>query len=655
MDFTGDPESTQSPFGPLKVALESRTLESAKKLKNIEQDGSFTFAEERTEADDLNETLARIWTEYPEGLLDLTEANLEKKPLDEPAVDEEPEDGMDVDSKDPAGLMKWEDMVKLRESVGMQLNNARNELWFILELAKTLAASSSFPSNPPAPPVESTVTLSSSKKATKVKQAAKTEESTTPSVPGNGDAPIFPPGTMSMTPFRPSLPTHLEIIRDMELALAAKQSTLEQCEKLIDSAVDEFNKQASASQTFWRDIRQLKDGTDGRGQWAIVPKPDFSKILGITESARDVVIPYAIDEAPASARARCLAAFDLDPSVAEPMTFGARGGRVLQIKVTDSTGAMWTSSAGSSTKSSESLAEIQQAQIEAFDEDLYNEIRDDISRRPGASLDSSSCTLSYSDLRIAFEMVPAKKTNNVPEGHPIANLLLQSCRISLLNILRLRKRRLTSQAGSRPSSVLTSVLQVVRFMDTEQKARNVLTRTCRMLNRSGTEAKVVERNDLAHLNGGQRVNQLLQGDSDYSCIGNVLTLDISGCLGMSVTLSATAPLQVTTSQATFPLVDVNDLADVIAEDLVHQLLILIESALRRKVVAEHRSSVFLDVLEGAVVLPANRAIHVSVSPTFDALRVTLSEDSAVVESASDFDSDTGKTLFSWLDTVAAKV
>ena len=51
----------------------------------------------------------------------------------------------------------------------------------------------------------------------------------------------------------------------------------------------------SASDAFWTDIRRLNEGIKGRGQWAVVPKPDFGRVSD-GQKAKDVIIPYAIDE-----------------------------------------------------------------------------------------------------------------------------------------------------------------------------------------------------------------------------------------------------------------------------------------------------------------------------------------------------------------------
>ena len=83
-----------------------------------------TFADSSSHSKDstveLNRTLERIWNEYPDGFLDIKEADIAAKPQEDNALvpDENLEDEPDAG---PSGMMKWEDMAKLRESVGVQL------------------------------------------------------------------------------------------------------------------------------------------------------------------------------------------------------------------------------------------------------------------------------------------------------------------------------------------------------------------------------------------------------------------------------------------------------------------------------------------------------------------------------------------------------
>jgi hypothetical protein len=165
-------------------------------------------------------------------------------------------------------------------------SEARNELWFVLELAKTLGQSSSFTTAPPTDHPK------------RKKIPPKIEDVKIP------DPPILPPGTYTATPSLPTStssgrPLHARVL-DLELALAAKHQALDDCSALIDSAVEELQIMADAGDRFWRDVRALREGG-----WAIVPKPDFGRT---GEKAKDVIIPYAVDEGMSSVR------FDALPS-----------------------------------------------------------------------------------------------------------------------------------------------------------------------------------------------------------------------------------------------------------------------------------------------------------------------------------------------------
>lgn len=176
-----------------------------------------------------------------------------------------------------------------------QLSDARNELWYVLELAKTLSQSSSFTTHPP-----STTAPTATPKKVKGKGANKPAEPdvkpTTLAATLPGGPPVLPAGTYSVTPSLPlARPTHLQVY-ELELALGAKQQALDECSAMIDSAVDELQSMAESGDTFWSQVRTLKNGTRGRGRWAVVPKPDFGRAMADGEKARDVIIPYAVDE-----------------------------------------------------------------------------------------------------------------------------------------------------------------------------------------------------------------------------------------------------------------------------------------------------------------------------------------------------------------------
>ena len=163
-------------------------------------------------------------------------------------------------------------------------SQSRNELWFVLEMAKSLHLSSSYSNT--APPAPTIIPRANPPKPKPVLDKP---------IDKSNDPPILPPGTFGTTPSKP--PTRLLVneVIELETALAAKQAALEQCGLLIDSAVDELTNMSAAGDQFWQDVTRLKQGRKGRGQWAIVPKPDFGGVAP-GQKAKDIIIPYAIDE-----------------------------------------------------------------------------------------------------------------------------------------------------------------------------------------------------------------------------------------------------------------------------------------------------------------------------------------------------------------------
>ncbi len=162
-------------------------------------------------------------------------------------------------------------------------SNARNELWFALELAKTLSLSTDSSIHPPSDG------LPNLKKA-KVKDSKEEHKPGTAKVE---DAPILPGGTFTTTQAVKSDRTTASEIQEIELALSAKRQAIEDCSALIDAAVEELQAMASGGDKFWDGVRKLQDGENGRDQWVVLPKPDFART---GEKAQDIVVPYAMDE-----------------------------------------------------------------------------------------------------------------------------------------------------------------------------------------------------------------------------------------------------------------------------------------------------------------------------------------------------------------------
>ena len=260
----------------------------------------------------------------------------------------------------------------------------------MLELAKTLSQSSYFTTQPPSVSV-----LAPTPKKGKNKGAnkpAKADEKAPPTLhPALGEPPVLPPGTYSTTATSPTADLSHSAALDLEMALAAKQQALEECSTMIDAAVEELQLMAQGGDQFWGQLRSLKNGSRGRGRWAVVPKPDFARSMAKGERARDVIIPYAVDEgewmvfpatyplrcsaAAPTTRARCLAAFDLDPSKKDALTFGARIHLRLRVTHTDSMGSTSSSLAPFLRDTEDVHAMMDAAQLEAFEEDVFNEVR----------------------------------------------------------------------------------------------------------------------------------------------------------------------------------------------------------------------------------------------------------------------------------------
>ena len=189
----------------------------------------------------------------------------------------------------------------------------------MLELAKTLAASTGFSIDPPEDLVPSRDASKKQKRLSSAKQAPQTSDAaqTAASLLQQGvEPPVLPLGTYSATPAALSSGNHNYAAETyaLQVALAAKEQAVMECEALIDAAVEELQVMGEAADGFWESVRALQNGQasgaqagnskrgSGSGQWAILPKPDFGGVMREGELARDVVIPYALDEGMLGAR-----------------------------------------------------------------------------------------------------------------------------------------------------------------------------------------------------------------------------------------------------------------------------------------------------------------------------------------------------------------
>lgn len=79
--------------------------------------------------------------------------------------------------------------------------------------------------------------------------------------------------------------------------------------------------------------------------------------------------------APASLRARCLAAFDLDPSKEEALAFGARSHLRLRITIDDGISTTASRLVNAPIDLTDVRGMMELVQLEAFEEEVFGEVR----------------------------------------------------------------------------------------------------------------------------------------------------------------------------------------------------------------------------------------------------------------------------------------
>lgn len=109
--------------------------------------------------------------------------------------------------------------------------------------------------------------------------------------------------------------------------------------------------------------------------------------------------------APSGTRARCLAGFDLDPTKKDGLTFGDRHHLRLRATLRDDSGAVISSTPVKVEDQSDVRAMMEAAQMEAFDEDLFNEIRFAAARIPKNETEPQRVSFPVADKILSFELV----------------------------------------------------------------------------------------------------------------------------------------------------------------------------------------------------------------------------------------------------------
>lgn len=121
----------------IRLSIDAYTLDRAagkQRVRSIEQDGTLVYAtpyvrgkggadSRKPAGAEFADEVERLWTEYPDGLLDITEGQLEALPAEDEAVKKPRDEVVDKEEeeRDPGRLMTAEEMEALRSEVFLQL------------------------------------------------------------------------------------------------------------------------------------------------------------------------------------------------------------------------------------------------------------------------------------------------------------------------------------------------------------------------------------------------------------------------------------------------------------------------------------------------------------------------------------------------------
>ncbi|BEI81361.1 hypothetical protein CcaverHIS002_0205210 [Cutaneotrichosporon cavernicola] len=610
----GEPSGT-SRFADVKLSVDAYTLDAAsgkRRLRDIEADGNLVFEEPKPPRTKATEELHRVWNLYPGGMPELREADLLAADPSTEYKEEVKEEEKAGDSREAGTLMSPEEMEDLRSAVVLDLNSARNELWWVLELAKALASSASFAADPPPEPISAPGLQR--KKALPPKPAAVPIMTPAPGAKTDDVPPVLPPGTYTSTPAAaPERPAAV-VAHELELALSAKAAALDECAALIDAAVDELRLMNDTGERWSAEIRALR--------------------LGEGESAKDVVIPYALDEAPSSVHARSMAAFDLDPRK-DDLAFGARSYYRLRVVFrTGGTGGPQTASLAynSNSESGTAAEALAAAQLETVDEELFNELRVEAQRLDVALVEPQNISIRVGKDKLSFQLYDSRAPPDDLPTTARCDALLAGARLGLLHKYQRRKQKLIDNPPrAEPEHPFAAACRTVGPM---------LRGFEDALKSAGRRAKLVERYSACE--GPDAVVRLLAARSKVDVLGAVYTLEIEDCPGLTVTVTAPAVLSVTTPRATFPMRDLEGLAPLAADAISAQLSSLAFPSVRDGAGGE--GAVFFDELDEVVIAGAFGPLSITLPAPYD--RVCASVEGTSVAA---YDSaEAAQSLEEWL-------
>ncbi|GMK54229.1 hypothetical protein CspeluHIS016_0108150 [Cutaneotrichosporon spelunceum] len=643
----GSGEPSASPFRDIRLSADTYTLDVAsgkRRLRDIEPDGNLVFEEPKTPQTKATEELNRIWSLYPGGMPELREADLRAADPSTEYKEEEKAEEKTSDAREAGTLMSPEEMEDLRSNIVQDLNSARNELWWVLELAKTLSSSASFTADPPPEPISAPGPQR--KKAPLAKPVAAVVTTLAPGAKTDEVPPILPPGTYSSTPAAaPERPAAV-VAHELELALSEKAAALDECAALIDAAVDELRLMNDTGTRWASEIRALRLGEGGKGQWAVVPKPDFGRT---GENAKDVVIPYALDEAPSSVHARSMAAFDLDPQK-DNLAFGARSYYRLRVMFRmGGTGGPQTASApyNANNETGAAAEALAAAQLETVDEELFSELRVEALRLDVALVEPQNISLRVGKDKLSFQLYDSRAPPDDLPTTARCDALLAGARLGLLHKYQRRKQKLVDNPLVPSQSILFPLVNVLQFAATCRTVGPMLHGFAEALKSAGRPAQLVERYSACE--GPEAVVGLLAARSKVDVLGAVYTLEIEDCPGLTVTVTAPAGLSITTPRATFPLRDLEGLAPLAAGAISAQLSTLVFPRLRDAAGGE--SVVFFDELDDVVIAGGFGPLSITLPAPYD--RVCASVESASVAAYDSAEATQG--LEEWLGDLGRAV
>ena len=184
---------------------------------------------------------------------------------------------------------------------------------------------------------------------------------------------------------------------------------------------------------------------------------------------------------------------------------------------------------------------MEEAQMESFDEELFNEVRlahhrlpapdsqlrAEVLKRANSTIEARSIQFDVGEQSLRFELVDTQKPQeSTGEMSSTCDLLVLFARLSFLQALRGRKRRIVSKsaANSRPHLLLSPIVQMLQYSRLAAQVVASLETLQRTLRTAGIDSRVVSQMSLSD---PDLINGILENGAVEN-LGGIITLDISG-------------------------------------------------------------------------------------------------------------------------------